>query len=386
MSGHYLGTLADLCGDRLSEELAPALETTARLLHDSASVRRFRDRRGKSFTDERGVWPDLCKLGLVSICAPERAGGSALPPGAGVLIAEAVGRHLAPEPYIAGAFLPTLFLAGCESDEADRLLQQAGSGDALPVVALQETPGLPNAEVETVVLDGETGLRLCGRKRFVHAAAWATHFLVAVKRDAGLCLAAVRRDAPGVRLNERMLADGTSSAELVFTDVDLPEDAVLASDNRAIAILEHVACWAQVAISAELFGNATALFAMTIDYLKVRRQFDELIGSFQALQHRAVDLYCHKEIARFAIAEAITAIAAGDGPIGLAASRCKARAADAAMRIARESVQLHGAIGFSDEADVGLYLRRIMSLAAWMGGADAHHRAYAQASPLPGER
>jgi alkylation response protein AidB-like acyl-CoA dehydrogenase len=189
------------------------------------------------------------------------------------------------------------------------------------------------------------------------------------------------RDAAGLAMEPRAMADGTQAADLRFDDCVLPASAVIVRGNRAPEILNTTLAWAHVSISAELFGLATALFGMTIDYLHARTQFDAPLASFQALQHRAADLYCGKEIARFNIAQAASALETANGAALATASRCKARAADAAMQIAREAVQLHGAIGFSDEADVGLYLKRIMVLAAWLGGADHHRRQYARLNP-----
>ncbi len=119
---------------------------------------------------------------------------------------------------------------------------------------------------------------------------------------------------------------------------------------------------------------------MTLDYLRTRVQFGKPIGSFQALQHRAVDLHMQKELAAAVLEEALAQLDSDPEPAAraAAASRLKARCADAAVKITRETMQMHGAIGFTDEYDAGLYLKRALTLAAWLGSATAHRRRYAQ--------
>jgi alkylation response protein AidB-like acyl-CoA dehydrogenase len=119
---------------------------------------------------------------------------------------------------------------------------------------------------------------------------------------------------------------------------------------------------------------------MTIDYLKTRVQFGKPIGSFQALQHRAVDLYVQQQLASAALEHVIAAMEHESDPRlrSALASRAKARCAEAALTITRAAIQLHGAIGFTDEYDAGLYLKRAMVLAAWLGGPTWHRRRYAR--------
>lgn len=384
-SSGYLGSLASVFARGETDDLAMLLDMADRALVDSQSLSRFRSSRGDRAGPgvRAGIWRSLCSLGLVGACAPARVGGSECPISTGILLAECFGRRLAPEPYLAGALLPSLFLAAVQSQEADRLLAEAGSGKALPVVAVQEKPGIDDVgRPETVLTSAPDGLRLKGRKGFVHGAAWATHFIVSATRDGVVCLVLVGRGSSGLNLELRGMADGTVAAELTLTDVVVRPSQVIAQGAPCEAAIAGSLNWGLVAISAELFGLATALFGMTLDYLRTRTQFRRPIGEFQALQHRCADLYCSKEIARFTIAQSMAGLAVGDPAAAAAlASRCKARAALAATEMGRAAVQLHGAIGFSDEADVGLYLKRILVLSAWFGNADHHRRRVARLDP-----
>jgi alkylation response protein AidB-like acyl-CoA dehydrogenase len=136
---------------------------------------------------------------------------------------------------------------------------------------------------------------------------------------------------------------------------------------------------ALVMASAELLGIARKALQMTLDYLRTREQFGKPIGSFQALQHRAVDLYIQQELSQVSIDTALLEFRGDASPSrrGMAASRAKARCSDTANRITREAVQMHGAIGFTDEYDVGLYLKRAVVQSAWLGNASQHRRRYA---------
>ena len=133
---------------------------------------------------------------------------------------------------------------------------------------------------------------------------------------------------------------------------------------------------------AELLGVMEATLQMTLEYMRNRVQFGKPIGSFQALQHRAVDLYIQQELAAAVVAEAVDVLdsAAGERERAKIASRAKARACEAGLRVTREAIQLHGAIGFTDEYDVGLYLKRALVLAGWLGNGSAHRRRFAQLS------
>ena len=141
---------------------------------------------------------------------------------------------------------------------------------------------------------------------------------------------------------------------------------------------------AALATAAQLLGVMDQAFAMTLDYLRTRHQFGRAIGSFQTLKHRAVDLKIQLELTRASIAAAAAALDTPGTPRAerrASVSRAKARASDAAMLVTRQGVQLHGGIGYTDEADIGLYLRKAMVLANQFGAADLHRRRFATLAP-----
>lgn len=136
--------------------------------------------------------------------------------------------------------------------------------------------------------------------------------------------------------------------------------------------------------SAELLGVLTKALEITLEYLRTRVQFGKPIGSFQALQHRMVDLYIGQRVCRHALDEVLAKADVPDldgAARGALASRIKARCADTSLKITREAVQMHGAMGYSDECDIGLFLMRAITLSAWLGGAEVHRRRFSQLAP-----
>jgi alkylation response protein AidB-like acyl-CoA dehydrogenase len=375
-----LGSLAEV-SSAMAPEIAMLLETADRLLKKSKGSKRFRSSRGDLESARRNsIWATFSSLGLSGVCAPARLGGSNMDLRVGVLLAELIGRNLAPEPFIACSFFPTAFLSFVGGPVADRLLTDAINGIAMPVMAVDDRDSESSA-VFVSLAAGKAVVR--GEQRFVHGAAWATHFIISGRMEEQPCVVIVPAAVKGLSIDTVELADGSLRADIRLDGVELDSSQIVATGADCQEWLRRAIDWTTVAIAAELFGVETTLFGVTLDYLKTRTQFDRLIGSFQALQHRAVGLYCGKEIARYVIAETMQELDISPTPLSrsLLASRCKARAAESAFQIGRESVQMHGAMGFSDESDVGLYLKRSMVLSAWLGGQDHHRRRFSRFSP-----
>jgi alkylation response protein AidB-like acyl-CoA dehydrogenase len=210
--------------------------------------------------------------------------------------------------------------------------------------------------------------RVTGRKAFVPGASGADAFLVAT-RDG---LALVEAGAPGLHLATERTQDGGAFGTLTLDGV--PAEPVPGTFDGA---LEE----ATLATAAYLLGLMDRAFAITLDYLKTRQQFGRPIGSFQVLQHRAADLHMQVALARAAVGEAAALCDAGNPRAAAAVSRAKARAADAALLVTRQAIQLHGGIGYTDEADIGLYLRKAMVMANLFGSAALHRARFAALAP-----
>ena len=195
----------------------------------------------------------------------------------------------------------------------------------------------------------------------------------------GLEIYWIERDAPGMRVDRETTADGSSLGMLTLEAVRLQPDSLLVSADRGCLALRDAIAVALIATSAELVGVMSRAIEMTLEHLRTRKQFGVAIGSFQALQHRAVDIWIQSKLAEAAI-DAVVAMFDDPGASPearrAAASGAKARAGQAALSVCSEAVQLHGAMGFTEEYGLGLYLNRALVLSAWLGNATWHRREW----------
>ena len=294
------------------------------------------------------VLRDMAALGWIGVRLPEAQGGVGLGMTESVGLYEELGRGLVPEPLIAATLAATLLAATGE----DALLSRVLAGDTLVTVAgahrlfpnasasYDQVEGADVAEA-FVLIDG------LGRRLVAHSE---------------------------VTINTTLLQDGSRVATIA---VPVGAGRVLAAGLPAP--LERARDEAALSTAAYLLGVAEAAFALTLDYLRQRQQFGRPLAAFQVLQHRMADLKIQLVLTRASVAAAAEELDAGadDRSRARATSRAKARATDTALLVGREAIQLHGAIGYTDEYDAGLYLRRAMVLAGHYGSAYQHRRRFA---------
>ena len=318
--------------------------------------------RALRFTEpgfDRGTWREMCEMGWPGLLIPEDTGGSGLGAREFCGLAEELGAGLVPEPLIPAAMAARLL----PQDHLASVL----AGERIVLPAWQEKPNSIETAGTTVLRDGA----LTGRKMFIPMAAGADAFLVTVAGG----LALVERDAPGVSLEIQQTQDGGNFGTLLLDGA--PAEAI---EGDASAALEY----AVMAGSAYLLGLMDRALTMTLDYMKTREQFGRKIGSFQALQHRAVDLRIQIALTRATVAAAAETLdsAATTAQRLAAVSRAKARASDAAMLVTRGCIQLHGGIGYTDAYDIGLFLRKAMVLAPLYGPSSVHRARFRVVAPV----
>ncbi len=382
--------------DMTEGSLASTSEARERLdmLRDSANkyasrdihIKRARQLRGTNPGYDRNVWGEMAELGWLGAMLPERFGGMGLGCAEMAVVAEALGRSLFPEPLVSGAVLAGGALQYGDNDALSaELLPAIASGQTIPALAWREEGHIGDLlAVETRADETANGVKISGFKHLVIGGAAADGFIVTARGREGIGLYWVpsAKVASGVSVIE--LADGRLAAELKLAGVEVPASHRIAGPGAAEAALVRAYDDALIATAAELLGVLSRAFEITLDYLRTRSQFGKLIGSFQALQHRAVDLYIEQRMCRHALDDVIAAAAApgvSANERGALASRIKARCSEASLHITREAIQMHGAIGFSDECDIGMFLKRAITLSAWLGGAEVHRRRYARLAP-----
>jgi alkylation response protein AidB-like acyl-CoA dehydrogenase len=346
------------------------------LLRDSAAkfvgaagpkvARKFRD-GDLSFAPRR--LREAGELGWLGILVPESAGGLGLSLTELALVLEQAGRGLVCEPI----GLAAISAAALGYDPRSHpVLSRVMTGEALVAPALQERahgddPLAPSTEA---VANG-TALRLTGQKMFV-CADGADGFLVSAGGRNGPVLCFVARDAPGCSLQPAETVDGRRLATLGLADAPADLISPQPSSRNAVDALYNLAL---LALSAELLGVMEEAQRITLDYLRIRKQFGKLIGSFQALQHQAANLYLRTEATRSLIFQVAANNDAWRIDPAMAAA-AKAKASEDALFVTEACIQLHGAIGFTDEHDIGLYLKRAMLLSSLFGNAAAQRRRY----------
>lgn len=362
----------------MRNESLEAFHDSARdLLGRADQLRRIRALRGRAPAFERGAWEQMAAAGWFSILVPESLGGLGLGLREVTAIAEEVGAQLPPEPFIAAGVQAIAALCAAPPGALrDRLLLDAAEGRIIAGLAWQERAAQfdVDAAATLAVRDGDAWL-LDGEKQFVAPGCGADGWIVAARADGELTLFWVDAAAQGLRCEDEARVDGGAMARLHLASVRVPATNELARADSARAALALANDTARIAQGAELLGVARRALALMLDYLKTREQFGRPIGSFQALQHRAVDAFIQTELAAACLAEVLDLGERGAALAPLAA-RLKARCAHAAILVTRLAIQFHGAIGFTDECAVGFYLKRALQLAAWLGNAGASRGRY----------
>jgi alkylation response protein AidB-like acyl-CoA dehydrogenase len=319
---------------------------------------------------DEGTWRTLAEMGLQGLSIPEENGGQGLGMIEQALVLEEMGRHAYPGPYFA-----TAVLAAPALGPADQ--RAVADGRLKATLALvDDAPGWTEDAVRMPARRSGGDYLLSGTKRFVPFAHVADRLLVAARGDDGVVLVVVPRDAPGLRLLPNVQMDQTSkTSTLVLEEVRVPDDAVVGGWE----VLERVLRRAAVAAAAEMLGAARRCLELSVEYARVRRQFDQPIGAFQAIKHACADMLLDVETAFAATYYAAWALDAEAPDAALAASVAKAYVGDAARRVCGSAIQVHGGIGFTWDYDLHLYVKRAKHLEPLYGDADFHRAQALQA-------
>jgi len=323
----------------------------------------------------RDLWKQFAEMGFTGILIGDDQGGLGLGHIEAGVVLEQIGRNLSPSPFLTTAVAAVEALKG--TGQAERWFPGIIAGETVAALAIDEAA----KHRDTIAMTAEragNGFRLTGAKRFVAHGHTADLIIVAARTaggadDAdGITLFAVPKDAAGLSANAERLADASLAARLDFDGVEVDADAVIGEVDAGRAPLDRLLRAGRTGASAELLGVGGGAMDMTIGYMKQRKQFGTLIGSFQALQHRAAHLYSEMEVARAAVLKAQQLLDTGSDRADEAVSVAKAMTALATTLSVQESVQMHGGIGMTDEYDIGFYMKRARVLAELFGDANFH--------------
>ena len=329
---------------------------------------------------DRQGWAEMAQMGWAGILVPQAHGGSDFGYRSMGLVLEELGRTLGATPLLSSALVAAsaLCLGGTEAQRA-RWLPAIADGSAIGTLAAEEEAQHRREKIALTATASDGGWVLNGIKRPVQDGIAATFAIVAARTGGdpgdreGITLFLVESDVSGLSREALDQIDARRPALFSFDNVALSADAVLAEVGKGADLLDTLFDRAAIGLAAEMLGNAAQAFDTTLDYLKTRVQFGTIIGSFQALQHRAAEMFGELQLARSAVEAALDAIDADDPALPALASLAKATVGETLHGISSEMVQLHGGIGMTHEHDAGLYLKRAR-VAAQCYGSTAWHR------------
>ncbi|MGH6870246.1 MAG: acyl-CoA dehydrogenase family protein [Rhizomicrobium sp.] len=356
----------------LSEEQTMLRDAAKSWVSGKSPVTQFRKLRDSANADgfDRAAWKEMAEMGWAGIIIPEEFGGSGMGYQTLGLVLEETGRTLTASPLVSTALVATsaLLLGGSEAQKRE-WLPRIAEGKAIATLAVDEGPHHAPEKLAFEARKTGGGYTLNGRKVFVLDGATADLVIVAARN--GLFL--VPGDAKGLTRTALRSVDSRGVANLEFQDVEVPAVAMMSAD-----VLDAVLDRARAGLAAEMLGSATQSFETTLDYLKTRVQFGQVIGTFQALQHRAAKMFTDLELTRSCVEAALAAIDRNANDVAALASLAKAKASELAHLVSNEMVQMHGGIGMTDAHDSGLYLKRARAAEASFGGASYHRDRYAR--------
>jgi alkylation response protein AidB-like acyl-CoA dehydrogenase len=367
-----------------SEEQELLRKSARDFLEDCAPIARVREvmESNREFSPE--MWRQLADLGWVGLAFPEGVGGAGLGMVELCILAEELGRSLAPVPFLPTAIAGIAIHEAGDDAQWQSWLTRICAGDATATLAITEERGSDEStDLQLRARRDGDGWRLDGCKLFVPDAAGVDLLVVVAKTgdapDAGLGLFVVPRDTNGVETRKLSSLDLLRPLyEVAFRDVALPADALLGGDASAEATVARVLDRARVVVAAEMVGGADVCLESSVAYAKERVQFGRPIGVNQAIKHKCADMLLQVESARSITYYAAWAASEADDEAAITAAMAKAYVGDAYRNAAAENIQIHGGVGFTWEYDCHLYFKRAKSDEVWLGDATWHRERVAR--------
>ena len=351
----------------LTEEEQMVRESAADFLAGQAGADALREIRDSEnpLGYSADTWQQMIELGWPAILVPEEQGGLGFSHAAMGQIMELSGSSLACSPLFATAVAGTsvLSLGGSDAQKSE-LLPMVAAGELTLALAVDEAGRHDPASIAMTATAGDGGYTLNGNKCFVADGSTADQLIVTARTsgkpgdDNGISLFLVPSDTSGVEVTRTPMVDSRNAANIRFSGVNVGSDQLIGVLDDGMAILLPALSIANVHLAAELLGIANESFQRTLQYLKERKQFGIIIGSFQALQHRAAILWTEIELCKSIVLKALRALDDSPEEAALLASMAKAKTCEVAELATNEGIQMHGGIGMTDEYDVGFFLKR----------------------------
>jgi len=373
----------------LNEEQTMLKDSAKDFCTNNAPIAQLRKLRDEDSADgfDRATWQSMVELGWAAIPWPEEHGGLAFGyKGLGV-VTEETGRTLAASPLYASVWVGgTILNLGGSDEQKSELLPKVAAGELLLALALEEGHRHNPYNIATAATRKGDGYALSGKKTFVLDGHVADKLIVVARtsgedqdRD-GLSLFLVDRDAKGVNVTRTKMADSRNAAIVELQKVEVSPGALIGTADKGADVLDQALDIGRIGIAAEMLGSLQECFERTVEYLKERKQFGVPIGSFQALKHRAANMFCEIELSKSCVLESLTALDEGReaDEIAKLASLTKAKVGETFNLVSREGIQMHGGIGMTDEFDIGFFIKRAAVTEQTFGDVNYHRNRYGE--------
>jgi len=365
----------------LTEEQVMLKDAARDFLRERAPVSHLRELRDTDNKDgfSRELWSEIADMGWTAILVPEKHGGLGYGHVGMGIVLEECGRTLTPSPLLSTAMVCTAAMVkGGSEAQCATILPAVASGESLLALACDESTQQQNGEPVTEAVQSGENFVLSGHKHAVADGHVADTFIISANTGDGITLFLLPANTKGLHINPYRVLDTHMAANLVLDNVELGPENLLGKWNDGQALLDYALDVGRIGASAELLGIAQEAFERTLEYLKERKQFGVIIGSFQALQHRAAELFGEIEMCKSLVIKSLQSLDEDDGEIAELASLCKAKLSETAHLATTEAIQMHGGIGMTDEFDIGFYLKRCQILETLYGDSYYHLDRFAR--------
>lgn len=349
-----------------------------------SALRILRDEKSTTGYDIN-VWKEMVEMGWTSLTIPEAYSGLDFGyVGLGQILEE-TGRTLTASPLFSNIVLGcTAISQAADVTQKEKLLPAIASGELVVTLAIDETNRHNPNKISTSATPTEEGYLINGKKVFVldgHTA----HQIIVVARTSGeindkegLSLFLVDAKSEGVTIERTIMMDTRNAATVTFGNVKVNANNLLGEEGKASPAIEKTLDIARIGLSAEMLGSTLEAFERTMTYLKERQQFGLTIGSFQALQHRAAQMYSEIEICKTLVLQSLQAIDTDAKELSMLASMTKAKVSETIQLVSNEGIQMFGGIGMTDDEEIGFFLKRARVTQQTLGDANFHLDRYAK--------
>jgi alkylation response protein AidB-like acyl-CoA dehydrogenase len=373
----------------LTEEEQFLKDTAKNFADERSPITHFRALRDNNdpLLWDKDLWSEMTKLGWPGILIPEDYGGSNFGvTGISVILNECA-KTLTPSPLFATGVIGAYSITNYGTEKQKEFyLPKIVNGELTTALAIDESSHHNPADTEIIAKKEGSSFIINGKKTFVIDGASADLIILlartsGIKGDmTGLTLFLVDANSNGIDRRKLDMADSRNYANINFKNVEIPDSDILGDLETGGETIENILDIGRIAMASEMLGNAEAAFETTLDYLKQRKQFGVLIGSFQALQHRAAEMFCEIELTKSSVMGAMKAADEGSNELQRLSSLAKTMAGETLHLVSNEAVQMHGGIGVTDEYDIGFFLKRARVAEQIFGSSKYHTERYANLS------